>query len=224
MSLGTIRKAVVHALVALFCLAFLADGMPRPRVTTSGNPKLDAVYESVSDRYGVDVNVLIEQGRQESGFRWNAVSPAGAAGPAQFMPGTARRYGLVVNSFRDERFDYWKSIDAQGRYMRDLLDRFKGRYDLALAGYNAGENRRSLREGRVPAIPETRNYVSTILRKSKIDGQNQMAVPEKDGRGTQAFIPSVRKVRENGLIGHGVTSRPDLRITRSVSWVGKEGN
>lgn len=96
----------------------------------------------------------------------------------QFMPDTARRYGL------QNPHDPRAAIDAGARYLRDLLFRFNGRLDLALAAYNAGEgtvesyltgrplrltggkiiNSRGLVTGGLPPYAETRTYVNSILR------------------------------------------------------------
>lgn len=163
MMIGNERKRVnckrVAGLLALG-LMFLASVEAAP---TTGKPWLDGIYSATARRYGVPVEILIAQGRQESGFKQFAMSNKGAAGPAQFIPGTAIRYGLKVthDPRTDERFDYVKAIDAQGRYMRDLLRRFNGRLDLALAGYNAGEGRVE-RLGRVPNGEPT-GYVRVIL-------------------------------------------------------------
>ena len=83
------------------------------------------------------------------------LSPAGAQGIAQFMPGTARGMGL-----RDP-FDPGEAIDAQAHLMRDLLRRFSA-VPLALAAYNAGPAPVAAC-GCVPPIPETRGYVARIL-------------------------------------------------------------
>lgn len=101
-----------------------------------------------------------------------ALSPKGARGIWQFMPDTARRYGLVIDVNQDERLDVVKSTRAAARYLRDLYDQF-GNWPLALAAYNTGERRIqqavdstgssdffAIRR-RLPV--ETQNYVPAVL-------------------------------------------------------------
>lgn len=108
----------------------------------------------------------------ESGGRITALSPKGARGVWQFMPDTARQYGLAVSGLRDERLDVAKSTRAAARYLRELYDQF-GNWQLAFAAYNAGGQAVSqavVRAGdktfsRVqPWLPrETRNYVPAVM-------------------------------------------------------------
>lgn len=74
----------------------------------------------------------------ESNLQHSALSWAGARGPWQFMPETARQLGLVVNAQRDERTDYYKSTHAAARYLKMLYDQLGGDWLLVIAGYNGG--------------------------------------------------------------------------------------
>jgi hypothetical protein len=103
-------------------------------------------------QFGVDPNILLRLIRQESGFNPHARSPAGAQGIAQFMPATARAYGVNLNDNR-------VTDDLQGaaRYLAANLRRTGGNYAQALSIYNSGSPTGYER------IPETRNYVRSIL-------------------------------------------------------------
>jgi soluble lytic murein transglycosylase-like protein len=92
---------------------------------------------------------------QESRYKPGAISPKGALGLAQLMPDTAQKLGV-------NRYSLFENLLGGARYLKQHVDKF-GRYDLALAAYNAGPNRRSLREGRIPNIAETQDYVRAIL-------------------------------------------------------------
>jgi soluble lytic murein transglycosylase-like protein len=108
-----------------------------------------------AQRWSVSAALLAAQLHQESGFNPAAVSPAGAQGIAQFMPGTAHAYGLR------NPFDAGAAIDAQAHLMHDLLRRFAA-VPLALAAYNAGPAPVAACMC-VPPIPETAAYVASIL-------------------------------------------------------------
>jgi hypothetical protein len=117
--------------------------------------RFTAPIAAAAQRWNVSAALLAAQLYAESGFNPNAVSPAGAQGIAQFMPGTARSLGLA------NPFDAAQAIDAQGHLMRDLL-RQLGSVPLALAAYNAGPGAVSAC-GCVPPYPETQAYVARIL-------------------------------------------------------------
>ena len=108
-----------------------------------------------AQRWNVSAALISAQLYAESNFNPFAQSPAGAQGIAQFMPATARSYGLA------NPFDPDAAIDAQAHLMRDLLSRFAA-VPLALAAYNAGPAPVAAC-GCVPPYPETRAYVAKIL-------------------------------------------------------------
>jgi hypothetical protein len=108
----------------------------------------------------------------ESNFNPFAVSGAGAQGIAQFMPATARAYGLR------NPFDAPAAIDAQAHLMADLLRQF-GSVSLALAAYNAGPGAVAACHC-VPQIPETQAYVARIL--GLMGGAGELAVPALEVR------------------------------------------
>lgn len=91
----------------------------------------------------------------ESAFRTEALSPVGAQGLMQLMPGTAGMYGV------DNAFDAGQNIAAGVKHLRMLLDMFDGDFELAAAGYNAGENA-VLRYGGIPPYAETQVYVQRV--------------------------------------------------------------
>lgn len=126
-----------------------APQLPGPR-----QPFAAAVAESAA-RHGLDPKLLHALVAVESGYRVRAVSAAGAAGLTQLMPGTARDVGVA------DRFDPEANLAGGAAYLARQLLRF-GDLRLALAAYNAGPDRIA-RLGRVPAIPETRQYVARVI-------------------------------------------------------------
>jgi soluble lytic murein transglycosylase-like protein len=114
------------------------------------------LVDDASRKEGLDPRLVREVARQESGFRPCAVSAKGALGIMQLMPSTAKDLEL------DNPFDPRGNITAGSRFLKLLLDRYEGDIASALGAYNAGPARVD-KAGGVPAITETRQYVSTIL-------------------------------------------------------------
>ena len=115
---------------------------------------LGKVFE-LSTRFDLSPALIEALVWQESRWRANAVSPAGARGLAQLMPGTARELGVNPD-------DPFANLEGGARYLRAQLDRFDGNLEKALAAYNAGPGR-VIRANGVPNIRETKLYVAAIM-------------------------------------------------------------
>ncbi|HEY4422848.1 MAG TPA: lytic transglycosylase domain-containing protein [Pyrinomonadaceae bacterium] len=142
---------------------------------TSGSPAIDQLIRTNANRVGIDPYLVFLVIEKESRFHTRAVSPKGAMGLMQLMPGTARRLGVR------KPFDAAENIRGGTQYMKELMDLFGGKVDLVLASYNAGEGA-VLKYGRnVPPYRETRDYVKTIGKRYGLTGRQpgaQTDVPE----------------------------------------------
>ncbi|MNS00315.1 Soluble lytic murein transglycosylase precursor [compost metagenome] len=118
--------------------------------------EIEAHARTTAQQYGVDPDLIVRQIGQESGFNPDAVSPVGAKGLLQLMPGTARDLGV-------DPADWRQNVDGGVRYMRQQMDAFDGDVELALAAYNAGPgNARARGKDWSRYAPETRNYVRAL--------------------------------------------------------------
>ncbi len=167
---------------------------PAPKPGRTAKPTVDyrSLYQGVGKKYGVDSDLLYNQAKHESiNFNPNFVygpgrSPKGAAGIAQFMPDTARQYGLRVQKGQDDRFNPTKAADAHGRLMRDLIDKY-GDPALALAAYNSGTNKTPEQAARaMHRIPETRDYVKKLAPQDDFD---KFVVPQGGAQQPQITAP-----------------------------------
>lgn len=109
----------------------------------------------------------------ESGFNPQAISPKGARGIWQFMPTTARRYGLSTGPRNDRRTDPAHSTRAAAKYLRDLYEQF-GDWKLTLAAYNAGEGR-----------------IQRIIDRTGIRDFDEMARRGYLSKETRGYVPAV---------------------------------
>ncbi|MFN2405397.1 MAG: lytic transglycosylase domain-containing protein [Pyrinomonadaceae bacterium] len=127
-------------------------------IPTSGDPELDRLIYDVGRREGIDPRFIHAVIWQESKYKVEARSHAGAQGLMQLMPATAKRFGC------EDRNDPVENVEAGTKYLRWLLKRFEGNVELALAGYNAGEGSVDKYNG-IPPYNETRNYVRIISKR-----------------------------------------------------------
>lgn len=125
-------------------------------IPQSGDCDLDWIIFRAGEREGVDPRFIHAVIQQESNYDPKAMSPAGARGLMQLMPGTAKRFDC------DQPKDEACNVAAGTKYLAWLLKRFDGDVKLALAAYNAGEGAVDKYQG-VPPYSETQNYVNKIV-------------------------------------------------------------
>ncbi len=141
-----------------------------PYLCLANRDRFNALIEDAAYRHHLSVALVHSVISAESCYDPKAISRAGAVGLMQLMPGTARRYGV------DDRYDPAQNLNGGTRYLRDLLNMFRGDLKLALAAYNAGENV-VIRYGfAIPPYPETQQYVGKVLQNYN---QNLSRFPER---------------------------------------------
>lgn len=125
-------------------------------VKSASTLPLNQVVDSASAAYHLDPDLVNSVIHAESGFNSRAVSPKGARGLMQLMPGTANQLGV------NDAFDPQANVTGGSRYLRELLERYNFDLVKALAAYNAGPQRVEQYRG-VPPFRETRAYVARIV-------------------------------------------------------------
>lgn len=133
-----------------------SNSSKKERGWTTGNAKIDSLIRQNGAKHGVDPYLIFCVMEQESHFSARVVSPKGARGLMQLMPGTGARFG-VRNPFNPS-----ENIAGGTRYLKQLMNQFNGRVDLVLASYNAGEGAVVRFGHKVPPYRETRDYVRKI--------------------------------------------------------------
>lgn len=136
---------------------------PTPPELPPCEPIADAavgpLIEKAAKAQNVESGLIRAVIEQESAFRPCAVSPRGAQGLMQIMPETARELQVA------DPFDPEQNIQAGAKYLKQLIEKYKGDLEQALAAYNAGPATVD-QAGGVPEIPETKGYVESILEKT----------------------------------------------------------
>lgn len=130
----------------------------RKKGLSSSQPprRFENIVRSASDRYDVDPDLVWAVMKAESNFNPRAVSRKGARGLMQLMPATARLLDV------DDIYNPTENVNGGVRYLRSLLNRFRGNRRLALAAYNAGAKAVEQYKN-VPPFAETREYVRRVL-------------------------------------------------------------
>ena len=141
-----------------------------PAAGKTGTP-LDATVRQIAAEQSLPPELLHSVIQVESNYNPGAVSPKGAQGLMQLIPETARRFGVM------DSFDPVENIQGGAKYLKYLLDLYKGDYPLALAAYNAGE-KAVAKYGGVPPYRETQNYVAQVKKRLDVAKPPVQAKPE----------------------------------------------
>jgi soluble lytic murein transglycosylase-like protein len=127
-------------------------------IAASAESDLASLARATAERYGLDAELILAVVGVESNFETRAVSPKGARGLMQLMPGTAAELGV------GDAFDAAANLDGGTRHLQALLRLYRGDLRRALAAYNAGAGAVA-RHGGVPPYRETQEYVRKVLRR-----------------------------------------------------------
>lgn len=139
-------------------VAPLSASYDAPLCDVLPDDQLDPLITENAQRESVQVDLIRAVIDEESRARPCAVSPKGAQGLMQLMPSIVDQFGV------GDPFDPKQNVEAGTKLLKQLLDKYKGDVRLALSAYNAGSDRVD-KEGGVPQIPETINYVNDIVSK-----------------------------------------------------------
>ena len=200
----------------LGCAALLNAGAPVSAASATGEPvevPVCRTIEGAAKRASLPVEFLTRLIWQESSFRPHVVSPAGAQGIAQFMPGTADERGV------SDPFDPEEAIPKAAALLADLRTRF-GNVGLAAAAYNAGPNRVAAwlsGHGRLPL--ETQSYVLKITRRTAEDWRSTGggAAPSEPGPDCLQLAALIRSGQSERYLGSALTAAWGVQLAGSFS-------
>jgi soluble lytic murein transglycosylase-like protein len=149
-------SAAFAAVCGVLCCAPPTPASPAASRSAAIGKPYQLLIERTAERHQLDPLLLEALVEVESGRNAEAVSPKGARGLGQLMPGTARRFDVA------DVHDPAENLDGAARYLAWLIERYQGDLTLALAAYNAGEGAVDRHLG-VPPYAETRAYVRKVL-------------------------------------------------------------
>jgi Transglycosylase SLT domain len=164
------------------------------------NPQLDALISKYSQIYGVDPSLVRAVMRHESGFKSTAVSPKGAQGLMQLMPGTAALMGVK------DPFDPEQNIAGGVGYLRSCLDRFQHNVPLAVAAYNAGPESVA-KCGAIPPYRETQVFVNNVMGAYAGPSQMKPGAPSA-AKGTAPHLGKTAKSRQKNAKSEDLGAEP----------------
>ena len=165
--------------------------VPPRNVPAVSREEMHFIVEETARKHDVDAGLVKAVIKAESNWNPLAVSPKGALGLMQLMPGTASLLGVL------NPFDPLENIDGGTRYLKMLLEKFSGNLSLALAAYNAGPKRVE-RNYSIPSIPETVAYVKKVI--AHYSGNNTEVAKISTGE-IRKSVTKIRKlIQEDGSI------------------------
>lgn len=132
------------------------DAIGSVKENMSYNGDFNNIIEAAAKKYNISSSIIKSVIKAESNFNPTVVSSAGAMGLMQLMPGTAASLDV------DDAFDPVQNIDGGVRFLKDMLEKFGGSLELALAAYNAGPGN-VVKYGGIPPFQETQGYVKKIM-------------------------------------------------------------
>jgi soluble lytic murein transglycosylase-like protein len=175
---------------------FDKDNAPprRREAVDPGDQGVNAAVSAASSRHQIDSDFITSVIHAESSFNPHAVSPKGAQGLMQLMPGTASKLGV------ENPFDPAANVDGGTHYLRELLDYYHGDMAKTLAAYNAGPQRVAQYHG-VPPYHETHAYVAKVIRefnRKKLAEQRAQAARKKlAGRSSRQTVSNPTRVTDH---------------------------
>lgn len=188
---------------------------------TAPDTTINKTVAATAKRYGVDPAFAMAIAQRETGYlktqnrRENAVSPAGALGVMQVMPGTGAQMGYGTKDLTS----LTTNIEAGVKYLAQMLKQFNGSETLAAAAYNAGPNRQALREGRVPNIKETQEYVKAVAQyTADFRGQSDKAAASWD-EVTEAVGETASEARDSVTVTGEYTGKlAEANLSQEELW------